>query len=68
MRCWTWSWRNLCLVDLTAPERPMKESGKRLHSDRTQDMIEEGLCCSVTNVEDKDAVDGHFTREKMDLL
>ena len=50
-------------VNSTAPERSMKESGKRLRSFRTQDMIKEGLCSSVTNVEDKDAVDGHFTRE-----
>ena len=50
-------------VNSTAPERSMKESGKRLRSFRTQDMIKEGLCSSVTNVEDKDAVDGHFTHE-----
>ena len=50
-------------VGSTAPEQSMKESGKRLRRDRTQDMIEEGLCSSVTDVEDKDAVDGHFIRE-----
>ena len=41
----------------------MKESGTRMRRDRTQDMIEEGLCSSFTDVEDKDAVDGRFTRE-----
>ena len=46
----------------------MKERGTRNCRDRTQDMIEEGLRSLFTDFEDKDAVDGRFTREYMDLL
>ena len=36
----------------------MKEKGTRNRRGRTQDMIEEGLCSLVKDVEDEDAADG----------